>query len=90
MNGVAGEDYDKHTGWFGVDNNDGMDIVDYLGNSARAMLGGFTGELIHDAYAFICTELEQFRQEGNEKLADRYSRLKDYYLSRCPELPKSQ
>jgi hypothetical protein len=34
------------------------------------------------AYAFIEAELERWRAQGNLKLAERYSKVKDYFDSR--------
>lgn len=83
--GISGEDYDKHASWLGID-DDGVKIVDYLGTSARAMLGGYAAELIPDAHTFICAECDRFRQDENGKLSERYERLKRYYETRCPDL----
>ena len=82
--GIGGETYDRHFKWLGLD-SDAVPIVDYLGLSARQMLGEYAVDRVKDAYGFVCREVERFEREGNDKLSSRYAMAKIYYESRCNE-----
>jgi hypothetical protein len=85
VEGISGEAYDRHSKWLGVD-ADGVSIVDYLGKSAREMLGDYTKDRIKDAYHFICREERRFEQRRDEKLVARYALAKRYYETRCSDI----
>jgi hypothetical protein len=60
---------------------DGQPALDYLGPKMAENALRFAG-MFSKAYAFIEAELERWRAQGNLKLAERYSKVKDYFDSR--------
>lgn len=60
---------------------DGVPILDYAGAAARN-ISPESGELVDKALAFAEAELDKFEREGNDKLAERYSILRNYLATR--------
>jgi hypothetical protein len=75
---------------------DGQWIVDYLGDTFMSVLGDAAPqrELQQLALAFVTSQVDRFRRkEGElgteEKLADRYERLRAYFCSRGSSRPEA-
>jgi hypothetical protein len=60
---------------------DGVPILDYAGAAARNTFPE-SGELVDKALAFAEAELDKFQREGNAKLSERYSLLRQYLTTR--------
>jgi hypothetical protein len=60
---------------------DGVPILDYAGAAARNIFPE-SSELVDKALAFAEAELDKFKREGNDKLAERYSLLRNYLTTR--------
>ena len=69
---------------------DGNLCVDYMGKRFFEYMNEATSQspaidlhtIVYKAYAHICDEEERFRNEGNNKLFERYARLRSYMDSR--------
>jgi hypothetical protein len=73
-----------------AEDDDGLPILHYLGRGHRefihrAMVGGDIQTGIRLAYDFIAREEVRFREEGDDKLAPKYVRLKAYFDRYMPE-----
>jgi hypothetical protein len=63
----------------------GEALVDYLGEGMQYFSSPLDPKLIdavRKAYSFVISESDRFRKEGNEKLANRYVSLRNYFESR--------
>ena len=60
--------------------DDGRQIVDYLGDGVRKLLANdtHTCQAVRSAHNFACAEAERFRQKGDTELAKRYDKLRRY------------
>jgi hypothetical protein len=68
---------------------DEQPIVDYLGDGYRTILTPdvrrmAAREILPKAFQFVSMEERRFREMGHPKLAPRYKRLLDYFVSRLP------
>jgi len=70
----------KCKNWLSHD-TDGVTILDYAGSAARNTFPE-SGELVDKALAFAEAELDKFQREGNAKLSERYSLLRQYLTTR--------
>jgi len=62
---------------------DGRRMLDFLGADAWTAMGvPLPQELVTMGHDFVDGEYKRFQEAGNEKLASRYLRLLQYYLSR--------
>jgi hypothetical protein len=57
----------------------GVPMLDFLGDTVKESVGrAINSQIVQQAYDFVMAELRRFQQEGNDKLAARYSRLLKY------------
>ena len=63
--------------------HDGCAIVDFLGQGFHDLVGqACDPKPIREGFEFVSREYARFEEAGNIKLANRYGRLRDYYLAR--------
>jgi hypothetical protein len=73
---------EKNSNWFSAD-VDNVQIVDYLGESARSLYGDFNDDIIKKSYEYVCNTLKYFSQRQNKDLISKYKYVKHYYESKC-------
>ena len=62
--------------------DDGIRMLDFLGEGVRAITDGLPPEAIRGAYDFVSKEERRFVEAGDRKLAPRYTALRRYMDSR--------
>jgi hypothetical protein len=66
-----------------VQDTDGRQMLDFLGTKVKELLGAsLSCKSVEKALDFVQGEYRKFHNAGNEKLAPRYFRLLQYFLSR--------
>lgn len=78
----------SNANWF-IRDYDNIQILDYLGKSARDLCGDYNDKIIEKGYEFACSSMNQFQKNGSHILSKRYQCLKKYYKSKCDFLSES-
>jgi len=66
-----------------ISDTDGRLMLDFLGSKIKEMSGGnINNNIAIDAYNYVKSQFNEYREQENDKMSSRYYRLLRYFLSR--------